>query len=493
MSESVELFFSYSHKDEALRDALATHLSNLEWQGIVSSWHDRKIVAGTEWDDEIKSRLDAADIILLLISPDFIASQYCRQVEIPQAMARHEAGEGFVIPVILRPFYWNDAPFAKLQAYPKDAKAVTLWSNQDEAFVSVTQGISAAAKLRLAQRQQRHQQKAIARSQYLKKVEEILSDGKISLVERDTLEELQQELGLSSEEAKTIEVHAFEPYKRYETNLEKYKQTLIKVIAHGYPLSDETKADLRLRQRDLGLKPDDVEQIEQSILAEAEARHQALQCSQTASPQTAQTQSPQAVTSEEAIDPVAESALAAAQVTMAEAQVAAQTEPPAPVDLRSAVGIDYSRLRDLLAAKQWQDADQETKVVMLGLAGRVAAGWLPVESLDALPAADLQTIDRLWMTYSNGRFGFTAQKQIFDSVSGDEGAFAERVGWRGKVGLFGGTFGWKVAGDLTYSLTAPAGHLPTPLFGKSTGAAGVLGVFSVFASKLLPVSSADAV
>jgi len=70
----VRVFFSYSHKDEELRDKLATHLSNLEWQNVISSWHDRKLVAGMEWDDEIKSQLDSADIILLLISPDFIAS-----------------------------------------------------------------------------------------------------------------------------------------------------------------------------------------------------------------------------------------------------------------------------------------------------------------------------------------------------------------------------------------------------------------------------------
>jgi hypothetical protein len=86
--EAVRVFISYSHKDEGLRDSLATHLSNLQWQGIISSWYDRQITAGTEWDGKIKAELESADIILLLISPDFIASKYCRDVEIPVALPK---------------------------------------------------------------------------------------------------------------------------------------------------------------------------------------------------------------------------------------------------------------------------------------------------------------------------------------------------------------------------------------------------------------------
>ena len=271
----VRLFFSYSHKDEALRDKLATHLSNLEWQGVISSWHDRKLVAGTEWDGEIKSQLDSAGIILLLISPDFIASQYCRDVEIPQAIRRHEAREAYVVPVILRPFDWNDAPFAKLQAFPKDAKPVTTWANQDEAFVSVTQGIRAAAKIFLESQKQKLEQKGAVIRRYVQKVDEILSNGEISIIERDTLDELRDELGLSAEEAQQFEALAREPYKKYGENLDRYRQTLIKVIDQGlYPFSAKTQKDLELRQRDLGLKADDVERIEQPILTDAKANYE---------------------------------------------------------------------------------------------------------------------------------------------------------------------------------------------------------------------------
>ena len=144
--QPVDLFFSYSHKDEKYRDKLATHLAMLQNQGVIESWYDRKIGAVEEWSKAIDDNLKSADIILLLISADFLASRYCYEIEMEQAMARHEAGEAKVIPVILRPVDWSGAPFGKLQAFPKNAKAVTKWSPQDEAFVDIAQGIRQAAE-----------------------------------------------------------------------------------------------------------------------------------------------------------------------------------------------------------------------------------------------------------------------------------------------------------------------------------------------------------
>jgi len=237
---ALRAFISYSHKDEELRDKLDTHLSNLRWDGVISSWYDRQLTAGMEWDDKIKTELESADIILLLISPDFIASKYCRDTEIPIALKRHEAKQASVVPVILRPFDWTSAPFAKLQTFPKDAKPITTWANQDEAFVSVAQGIRTAAQLMQAYRKQQAEQKQLIWSQYLQKVEEVLSDGVISIVERDTLDELRETLGLTPEEAKEIETHAYEPFSRYEESLSKYKQTLNRLIEKGYyPFNEE--------------------------------------------------------------------------------------------------------------------------------------------------------------------------------------------------------------------------------------------------------------
>ena len=144
---AIAVFFSYSHKDEALRDKLATHLKLLERQGVIQQWHDRQIVAGTEWKGEIDGNLEAAQIILLLISADFLASDYCYDLEMGRALERHNAGEARVIPIILRPLdnLWK-APFGKLQALPTDGKAVTLWDNQDAAFADVAKGIRLTAE-----------------------------------------------------------------------------------------------------------------------------------------------------------------------------------------------------------------------------------------------------------------------------------------------------------------------------------------------------------
>ena len=139
------LFYSYAHKDEVLRDELETHLKLLERQGYIAPWHDRRIVAGEKWSEEIDNNLKNADIILLLISADFIASDYCYETELDLAMQRHKAGEARVIPIILRETEgWNNAPFGKLQALPKDARPIKLWKDHDSAWADVAKGIRTA-------------------------------------------------------------------------------------------------------------------------------------------------------------------------------------------------------------------------------------------------------------------------------------------------------------------------------------------------------------
>ncbi len=144
----IEIFFSYSHKDQDLRDQLEVHLNLLKRQGFISSWHDRQIGAGEEWAKEIDVHLNTADIILLLISADFIASNYCYEKEMMRALERNEIGETRVIPVILRPCDWYNSPFGKLQALPTGGQPVTgrSWHSRDEAFSDVSQGIRETIK-----------------------------------------------------------------------------------------------------------------------------------------------------------------------------------------------------------------------------------------------------------------------------------------------------------------------------------------------------------
>src|SRR5215831_8439880 len=137
---SVTIFFCYAHEDEDLLNKLKRHLWPLQRQGLIAVWHDRDISAGTEWEQEIKQHLNEAKIILLLVSPDFIDSDYCYGVEMQRAIERHQRGEARVIPVIVRHVYWQGI-LGSLQALPTDAKPVRSWSDVDEAFYNVAEGI----------------------------------------------------------------------------------------------------------------------------------------------------------------------------------------------------------------------------------------------------------------------------------------------------------------------------------------------------------------
>ena len=139
------LFFSYSHKDEELRNELETHLALMKRQGIISSWYDRRITAGSDIDEVISAELESAQIILLLISADFIASDYCFQKEMGRALQKDADGSAVVIPVILHPCDWHSAPFGHLRATPTDGKAISKHANLQEALSIVAKDVRAAA------------------------------------------------------------------------------------------------------------------------------------------------------------------------------------------------------------------------------------------------------------------------------------------------------------------------------------------------------------
>ena len=135
----ITLFYSYAHEDELLRNELEKHLSLLQRQGLISEWHDRQILPGDEWAHDIDTHLETASIILLLISPGFLASDYCYDIEMQGALERHKRRQARVIPIILRPCDWHSAPFGSLQCLPRDGKAVTTWQNLDEAFLAIAE------------------------------------------------------------------------------------------------------------------------------------------------------------------------------------------------------------------------------------------------------------------------------------------------------------------------------------------------------------------
>ncbi len=138
------VFMAYSHADEKLRNELEKHLASLRREEVISTWHDRRIMPGEEIDSQISTQLNEAKIIILLVSADFLASDYCYNIEMTRAMERHEEGAAHVIPVILRPCDWQDAPFGKLKAVPEDGKPVIKCASLDEGFLEVVRAVRQA-------------------------------------------------------------------------------------------------------------------------------------------------------------------------------------------------------------------------------------------------------------------------------------------------------------------------------------------------------------
>ncbi len=140
-ASTISIFFCYAHEDEAFLKELEQQLAPLKRLGLITSWHDQDIRAGIEWEQEIHAHLNTAQIILLLVSPSFMSSDYCYSIEMTRALERQSRGESRVIPVIVRPVYWQIEPLKKLQALPTNGKPIASWNNHDEAFFNVAEGI----------------------------------------------------------------------------------------------------------------------------------------------------------------------------------------------------------------------------------------------------------------------------------------------------------------------------------------------------------------
>ncbi|WP_372922290.1 toll/interleukin-1 receptor domain-containing protein [Roseovarius sp.] len=138
----MKIFVSYSHRDEGTLDRLKAHLSPLRRDGRIETWYDREIRAGGKIDGEISAELEACDIVFLLISPDFLNSDYCMDTEMTRAMERHEEGTARVIPIIVEDCYWKSSLFKKLKALPKDGKPISNWTNENTAFLNIVEEVA---------------------------------------------------------------------------------------------------------------------------------------------------------------------------------------------------------------------------------------------------------------------------------------------------------------------------------------------------------------
>jgi hypothetical protein len=144
----VEIFCSYSHArpDEALRAAFAKSMSVWVRKKIVRIWHDGRIGAGDDWASNIDEHLNSSDIIVLLVSPDFLSSDFCYEKEMGRALERMKNNEALVVPIIVRECSWEETPIAEIQALPEKGKPVTLWTNRDQAWKNVADSLARRAR-----------------------------------------------------------------------------------------------------------------------------------------------------------------------------------------------------------------------------------------------------------------------------------------------------------------------------------------------------------
>ena len=138
------VFYSYADADEAFLAHLEAHLSGLQRAGRIAPWQRLQITAGKDWQAELQRHLNSASLILLLISADFLASDAQYERELQRALARHEANEARVVPILLRPCDWEASPFARLQVLPRNHQPISRWPDRDDAFTEVAKEIRVA-------------------------------------------------------------------------------------------------------------------------------------------------------------------------------------------------------------------------------------------------------------------------------------------------------------------------------------------------------------
>lgn len=160
-TEGAKIFISYAHADEKHFQKILQHLTILRRNSEISYWHDRKIDPGADWDNIISERLKGSDIVLLLLSPDFLASSYCFDTEVEKAMELHYEGQCVVLPIVIEHCDWQNSSLGRFQALPKDGKPISSWENKDEAYLSVANG------LRKLISRQTEQQAVIARNRQI--------------------------------------------------------------------------------------------------------------------------------------------------------------------------------------------------------------------------------------------------------------------------------------------------------------------------------------
>lgn len=270
---SAKVFVSYAPKDESYHNELVKHLEPLQKSGVISVWHNRKILPGSTRAHEIDSHLNNADIILLLISSDFIASDYCWDIEVKQAIHLHESGKAIVIPVIVRTVDWKNTPFGKLASLPDDGRPVEVWNSIDVAMDNVVHSIQRLIEHQRKQDSEKEKQLQTqeAEKRFYQQLDLFLSDGILSNDEKEILIRIaEEEFGLTTQQAKELIAREESKRRVYASNLQRYRQSFSKFIQNqeGSVLSQKHERILTEMQKRCQLSADDVHKARNEILEE---------------------------------------------------------------------------------------------------------------------------------------------------------------------------------------------------------------------------------
>uniref|UniRef100_UPI0039C64D2D tetratricopeptide repeat protein n=1 Tax=Anabaena sp. CCY 9402-a TaxID=3103867 RepID=UPI0039C64D2D len=316
--KSIEVFISYHQEDEELWKKLETHLASLRREKIITTWSNRKIVPGQEIEAEINKYLKRAGLILLLVSPDFIASDYHWTVEVTRALEQDAKGKARVIPVLLRHADWDNPPINKLSPLPSNRQPIKSkgWTDQDEAFLEVVKGIrqevarlvasstysppkeSSANQEPLALKPEADNAPSqpdkqfetdltlelplsIAELTYGTEKKIALDDGSITVTvpsgfipgkklrirgkgKLNPITNQRGDLYLKVVSFQDVDVSL----KNYQQKLRQYEQELIKVLQWEYPLSEHSREGLKNYQQMLKLRDEDVTLLEEKVTAQ---------------------------------------------------------------------------------------------------------------------------------------------------------------------------------------------------------------------------------
>lgn len=336
------------------------------------------------------------------------------------------------------------------------------------------------------------------------------NDGEIDELDQHYLNIERDNLNLSPDKAQQIIEEQQKPYRVRVEKLAAYAKAFEVALQQGNPIPERTRQKLKGIQTALSLRDEDIQAIEAEILARIARQPQLLE-EQIDSLKKEISFTSKLIQQAERNRDISTIGIAnfklvglRQQLTQAEAKLAQHKRQEETLpnqekeenssslideslgeidfddDVSSERGVDYTRLHDLLKAGSWQEADQETLRVMCQVAKREKDGWLRIEDIEQFPCADLKTIDQLWVKYSDGKFGFSVQKKIWQECgsptkyNSDWEKFGDRVGWRKKGD-------WLLYSDLTFSTSDPPAHIPSP----PSFVVSWVGVVSSLASRLV--------